>query len=222
MPNNQGKNENGNENVENVPADDCEIFFENKDENKNQVEQETQTEDDHLSMSNESKKERGWSMNALGCAGIGAIGVGCAGFAATGAVLTAIGLSPAGPIGGSWFAVNMGAGLTAGSWMSLLQSAAMTGVAKACGAGVTGVTGAYTGAVTGDWIGEKLGALMGKGKASVEKQAPLGNRFPEKSENEPERDIQKTSTGTQTEIEDTSENEEQDSNEKLTTDKKDK
>ena len=36
------------------------------------------------------------------------------------------GLSTAGPVAGGWFAANMGAGVAAGSWMSLLQTAAMT------------------------------------------------------------------------------------------------
>jgi hypothetical protein len=52
----------------------------------------------------------------------------------------AIGLSISGPIAGSWFASSMGAGLVAGSYMSMLQSVAMTawtyGIASLAGAGI--------------------------------------------------------------------------------------
>lgn len=54
----------------------------------------------------------------------------------------AVGLSPAGPIAGGWFAANMGAGLVAGSWMATLQSAAMTATAYHAGGAVGAVGGA--------------------------------------------------------------------------------
>ena len=38
----------------------------------------------------------------------------------------AVGLSPAGPIAGGWFAANMGSGLVAGSAVSVMQSVVMT------------------------------------------------------------------------------------------------
>ena len=74
---------------------------------------------------------------------------GCAAGVVVGAALapvalSAIGLSTLGPVAGGWFAANMGAGLTAGSSMALIQSAAMTGAATTyCGAmgGAVGVAG---------------------------------------------------------------------------------
>lgn len=54
-----------------------------------------------------------------------------------------IGLTPAGPVAGGWFASNMGAGLVSGSWMSLTQSAAMTGTAYGTGAAVGAVSSAF-------------------------------------------------------------------------------
>lgn len=74
-----------------------------------------------------------------------------AGGAATGLVvgtvvvvgaLWLIGLSTVGPVAGGLFAMNMGSGLAAGSFMAGLQSAAMTGTAYATGAGVGAVAGA--------------------------------------------------------------------------------
>ncbi len=53
-----------------------------------------------------------------------------------------IGLSTVGPVAGGLFAMNMGSGLTAGSFMAGLQSAAMTGTAYATGAGVGAAVGA--------------------------------------------------------------------------------
>jgi hypothetical protein len=56
----------------------------------------------------------------------------------------AIGLSPIGPIAGGLFAANMGASVAAGSFMALLQSAAMTGTAYGTGAAVGAAAGAAT------------------------------------------------------------------------------
>lgn len=64
------------------------------------------------------------------------------GAAALGGTLLLIGLSPAGPIAGGLFAANMGAGLAAGSAMSVLQAAAMTGTSYATAAALGGVVGA--------------------------------------------------------------------------------
>jgi hypothetical protein len=77
---------------------------------------------------------------------LGAVGAVAAPLLVTGAFY-AIGLSTVGPIAGGWFAANMGAGLTAGSTMAVLQSAAMT-------------TGTYTvaacgGLATGSVVGAK-------------------------------------------------------------------
>jgi hypothetical protein len=60
--------------------------------------------------------------------------------------LLAIGLSPAGPIAGSWFAASQGAALASGGFMAGLQSVAMTGAATAGGAYVGGAAGGVTGA----------------------------------------------------------------------------
>ncbi len=60
-----------------------------------------------------------------------------------------IGLSTVGPVAGGWFAMNMGSGLTAGSFMAGLQSAAMTGTAYATGAGVGAAAGAGASAAVG-------------------------------------------------------------------------
>lgn len=64
-------------------------------------------------------------------------------------VFLAIGLTPAGPIAGMWFASNMGAGLASGSAMALVQSAAMTTGAYYAGAGVGGAVGGATGYFSG-------------------------------------------------------------------------
>lgn len=55
--------------------------------------------------------------------------------------LAVIGLGPLGPVAGGIFASNMGAGLTAGSAMSVLQSAAMTGTVYGWGAGFAAAAG---------------------------------------------------------------------------------
>lgn len=65
------------------------------------------------------------------------------GVAVAGAFL-AVGLTFGGPIAGGWFAMNMGAGLVAGSPMALVQSAAMTTGAYYAGAGVGGAVGGLT------------------------------------------------------------------------------
>ena len=67
--------------------------------------------------------------------GVGAVG----GVAGTALGLYGIGLSALGPVPGGLFAVNMGAGLTAGSIAATLQSAAMTGLAYTYGA-ISGAT----------------------------------------------------------------------------------
>ena len=64
--------------------------------------------------------------------------------------LLAIGLTPAGPVAGGWFAASQGAGVAAGSWMASWQSMAMFGsLAKSLtvGAGFA-ATGAGAGALT--------------------------------------------------------------------------
>jgi hypothetical protein len=77
-------------------------------------------------------------------AGAGAGAVITAGLVFVG--LLAIGLSPAGPIAGSWFAASQGAALATGGFMAGLQSVAMTGAATAGGAYVGGAAGGVTGA----------------------------------------------------------------------------
>ena len=75
---------------------------------------------------------------------------GIAGAAVLPTFLLAIGLTPAGPVAGGWFAASQGAGVAAGSWMASWQSMAMFGsLAKslAVGAGFT-ATGAGAGALT--------------------------------------------------------------------------
>lgn len=61
---------------------------------------------------------------------------GAVGAAVVAGAMFAVGLSVLGPIAGGWFAANMGAGLTAGSMMSTLQSIAMGTAAYTGGAGV--------------------------------------------------------------------------------------
>lgn len=77
----------------------------------------------------------------------GAIGaVGGVALMSTSAYL--IGLKAIGPIAGSWFSANMGAGLTAGSMMATMQSAVMTGSAWFYAA----VVGSSVGAASGGMI----------------------------------------------------------------------
>jgi hypothetical protein len=75
---------------------------------------------------------------------------GIAGAAILPTFLLAIGLTPAGPVAGGWFAASQGAGIAAGSWMASWQSMAMFGsLAKSLtvGAGFA-ATGAGAGALT--------------------------------------------------------------------------
>ena len=75
---------------------------------------------------------------------------GIAGAAVLPTFLLAIGLTPAGPLAGGWFAASQGAGVAAGSWMASWQSMAMFGsLAKSLtvGAGFA-ATGAGAGALT--------------------------------------------------------------------------
>ena len=75
---------------------------------------------------------------------------GIAGAAVLPTFLLAIGLTPAGPMAGGWFAASQGAGVAAGSWMASWQSMAMFGsLAKSLtvGAGFA-ATGAGAGALT--------------------------------------------------------------------------
>ena len=75
---------------------------------------------------------------------------GLAGAAVLPTFLLAIGLTPAGPVAGGWFAASQGAGVAAGSWMASWQSMAMFGsLAKSLtvGAGFA-ATGAGAGALT--------------------------------------------------------------------------
>ena len=69
---------------------------------------------------------------------------GTIGTALVASSFVAIGLSPIGPIAGGLFASSMGASLAAGSFMSLLQAAAMTGTAYGTGAAVGAAAGAAT------------------------------------------------------------------------------
>lgn len=81
-------------------------------------------------------------------AGIATVVGGAAGVVLIGATFLALGLTPIGPLAGGWFAANMGAGLAAGSMMSVLQSAAMTGTAYGTGLGLGAVAGAATECIT--------------------------------------------------------------------------
>jgi hypothetical protein len=80
--------------------------------------------------------------------GMGAIG-SYGGAAVAVVALTFIGLTPVGPVAGGFFAANMGAGLTSGSAMAVLQSAAMTGTFVTGGVCAGGATGAVVGKATG-------------------------------------------------------------------------
>ncbi len=85
---------------------------------------------------------------------------GIAGAAVLPTFLLAIGLTPAGPMAGGWFAASQGAGVAAGSWMASWQSMAMFGsLAKslAVSAGFA-VTGAGTGALTASKLERLEGA----------------------------------------------------------------
>lgn len=65
-------------------------------------------------------------------------------------ILIAIGLAPWGPIAGSWFAANMGAGLTTGGIMALMQSLAAGGSATA--AYIIAATSAAAGGGSGAYL----------------------------------------------------------------------
>jgi hypothetical protein len=70
------------------------------------------------------------------------LGVGViVGYAAVTAGFCAIGLSAAGPVAGGLFAAKMGAGLSAGSTMAVLQSAAMSGGVYTYGCIIGGTIG---------------------------------------------------------------------------------
>ena len=75
---------------------------------------------------------------------------GIAGAAVLPTFLLAIGLTPAGPVAGGWFAASQGAGVAAGSWMASWQSMAMFGsIAKSLTVGTAfAATGAGAGALT--------------------------------------------------------------------------
>ena len=78
--------------------------------------------------------------------------------------LLAIGLTPAGPVAGSWFAASQGAGVAAGSWMASWQSMAMFGsLAKslAVSAGFA-ATGAGAGALTASKLSSAQDAESGR------------------------------------------------------------
>ena len=90
------------------------------------------------------------SVNANANAKIGGIAGAAVGAAVLPTFLLAIGLTPAGPVAGGWFAASQGAGVAAGSWMASWQSMAMFGsLAKSLtvGAGFA-ATGAGAGALT--------------------------------------------------------------------------
>ena len=46
------------------------------------------------------------------------VACGALGYASVGTGLALVGLSPAGPVVGGWFAAAQGAGVAAGSWMA--------------------------------------------------------------------------------------------------------
>ena len=87
---------------------------------------------------------------------------GIAGAAVLPTFLLAIGLTPAGPVAGGWFAASQGAGVAAGSWMASWQSMAMFGsLAKSLtvGAGFA-ATGAGAGALTASKLeSERIGGV---------------------------------------------------------------
>ena len=90
------------------------------------------------------------SVNANANAKIGGIAGAAVGAAVLPTFLLAIGLTPAGPVAGGWFAASQGTGIAAGSWMASWQSMAMFGsLAKSLtvGAGFA-ATGAGAGALT--------------------------------------------------------------------------
>jgi hypothetical protein len=77
-------------------------------------------------------------------AGIATVVGGAVGVVLVGATFLALGLTPIGPVAGGWFAANMGAGLAAGSMMSVVQAAAMTGTTYGTALGLGAATGAAT------------------------------------------------------------------------------
>ena len=84
---------------------------------------------------------------------------GIAGAAVLPTFLLAIGLTPAGPVAGGWFAASQGAGVAAGSWMASWQSMAMFGsIAKSL---TVGTAFAATGAGAGALTASKLERLEG-------------------------------------------------------------
>lgn len=66
-----------------------------------------------------------------------------------------IGLTPGGPIAGSLFAANMGAGVAAGSYMAMAQATAMSAGAYYTGATAGGAAGGIAGGWAGYWYGPK-------------------------------------------------------------------
>ena len=89
---------------------------------------------------------------------------GIAGAAVLPTFLLAIGLTPAGPVAGGWFAASQGAGIAAGSWMASWQSMAMFGsLAKSLtvGAGFA-ATGAGAGALTASKLSSAQDAESGR------------------------------------------------------------
>ena len=109
---------------------------------------------------------------------------GIAGAAVLPTFLLAIGLTPAGPVAGGWFAASQGAGVAAGSWMASWQSMAMFGsLAKSLtvGAGFA-ATGAGAGALTASKLERLEGvrsltrnlASMAAGKTAAGARAAAG------------------------------------------------
>ena len=109
---------------------------------------------------------------------------GIAGAAVLPTFLLAIGLTPAGPVAGGWFAASQGAGVAAGSWMASWQSMAMFGsLAKSLtvGAGFA-ATGAGAGALTASKLERLEGARsltrnlasMAAGKTAAGARAAAG------------------------------------------------
>jgi hypothetical protein len=78
-------------------------------------------------------------------ASVGVVIGGSLGVVAIGGAFLVIGLTPIGPIAGGLFAANMGAGLAAGSMISVILSAAMVGTTCAAAAGVGSVAGTAVG-----------------------------------------------------------------------------
>eukprot|EP00981_Chlorochromonas_danica_P007410 scaffold1709_cov158-Ochromonas_danica.AAC.20 len=123
------------------------LLMKEEKENKDNQTEEEQEHDENQPLQEEDGNDQNNLLpeGVLNVVSRGAVGA-AVGVAVVGGAFFMIGLGPLGPVAGGWFAANMGAGLTAGSVMSLAQSAAMTGAGYVYGATAGGVVGAATGA----------------------------------------------------------------------------